>query len=119
MEGQYVLDGCEYEDLESYVCTGIFGFCGCVGESALRIIDKALDHFSTCRDKGTYWDDLVKEVFNGDEGSAYIVSSLLDNTELIEHGMAIRGSWLTDKGTEVHSDIKKIISLWDNQSQVT
>lgn len=117
MAWEFELDGVNYEDLESYIMTGIFGFCGCTGGEALVVIDKVLTHYDAAQYSGVYWEALVKDVFNGDEGSAYIVANLLDNTGLIEHGIAIRGAWLTDKGREVWVDIKKVIKKWAEEDK--
>ena len=99
MEKWITVDGVSYPCFADYVSTGIYDLCGCVdAEGILNIIDKTFNHFHTAIDRGVYWEALVEEVFNGNEVFAYWVASVLDSKGQLEHGIAIRGSWITEEG---------------------
>ena len=104
-------EGVSFKDAKSFISISVFGICGCSGEEWVEIIVKTLIHFNTWIDTGKYWGDLVKDVYLDNESAAYIVANLLDNKGFIEHGTAIRGSWITDKGKELLSDIQEIFEI--------
>lgn len=108
-------DGCHYESDAELLAIGVFNLCGCSDEyESFKVIRDTLTHFNEWREKNTYWNDLVKTVFNGVEGAAYLVCGLIDD-KFIEHGTAIRGSWLTDEGKALLVDLNRIINQLDNQ----
>ncbi|MBD3004697.1 hypothetical protein [Streptomyces sp. 5-10] len=48
----------------------------------------------------------------GNDGSAHLVLSMLTRAELIEHGGAVGGSWLTPKGAW-YRDALRLIDSWE------
>ncbi len=114
-DGYYDKDECYYKDTESFIITGIFDLAD--GREAIETIAKVFEHFNTWTETNKYWDDLVNDVFNGNEGAAYISASLLDNKGFIEYGTSIRGSWLTDEGKEIYADCLEIIERWANETR--
>jgi hypothetical protein len=86
-------------------------FCGCGDrEAAFDIIYKVLDYCRKWTNEGIYIDWLVKNVFNGNEGAAYFVLYSLDKIGLTEHGSSIHGSWLTEKGQCLISDLEVLLN---------
>lgn len=90
----------EYEDVQEILYNEL-GFCGCIGVEPLEKIYKCLlwaNREDDQEPRVILFNDFVTEIFQGDLGSAYCVLMLLENAYLLEHGVSIRGAWLTEKG---------------------
>jgi hypothetical protein len=74
--------------------------CGCADEAAMltKVRDVMADLALSGSDAQVPWDRLVAKHFHEDEALAYLVMGHLDHAGLIEHGVAIRCSWLTEDG---------------------
>ena len=113
-EGWYQKDGCTYTDIESFIATGLFGFCGCGNnESAIEYVYKAM--CLVWKLKTVVWEKkLDYEIwrteigifFNSDDGAEYFMWYFLDNAGLTEHGGSVPG-WLTADGEELLDDIER------------
>ena len=77
-------------------------FCGCGSpEAACR---RLLDILALC----PLYDN--REAFKRlvpDDGIEMLLLYTLDHFDLIEHGVGIGGSWLTDKGTQVREALRR------------
>jgi hypothetical protein len=76
---------------ENQLMISNLGICGCVPDDLYKVFHKYLKGFS----ENIYYDKIEP---NDTELVRYLVLIHLDKIELIEHGTAIRGSWLTEKG---------------------
>lgn len=117
--GYYDQEGCYYEDAESFIATGILGFCGCgMPDDAVEYVRKALQLIDDLtqlvyEEKLTIeqWKEREKLIFT-DYGAEYFMWYFLDNKKLTEHGVSVPG-WLTEKGTELLSDLIELSKLKD------
>lgn len=87
----------------------ILGFCGCSNE---EIIDDVINVFKCfIRDRkgefNAYYTHIAKEL-NLDLKYVELILYLLDDKGLLEHGTAIRGSWLSDKGEEIAKKYEEV-----------
>lgn len=95
----------------------IFGLCGCVGEEP--IVDLAVKLLKDFRRefKEIDGDDEPVEKrwkkrfidFEEDPIKYYLVTHLLEEANLIEHGTSVRFPWLTSLGEEWLSDYENIV----------
>ena len=116
-DGYYDQDGCYYEDAESFIATGVLGFCGCgMPDVALEYVRKALQIVDDLKQlvyekKLTYeqWEERKKKVF-ANKGAEYFMWYFLNNKELTEHGVSVPG-WLTKKGIELLADLTELSAL--------
>jgi hypothetical protein len=112
MDNWIEIDGVSYPELIDYVVGEVIGVCGCADMDGIcDYMDKVFNHFNTAQERGVYWDTLVDEVFKGNETFAYLLVGRMDHAELLEHGISMRGSWLTDKGRELWVDVKKCLEI--------
>jgi len=116
-DGSYTDEvGIYYEDAESFIATGILGFCGCgCPDDALYYVRDCLHHVNEIKEK--VWENKItfeehqangKKIFSS-VGAEYFAYYFLDNKELTEHGSSVPG-WLTQKGIEVLEDINELIN---------
>lgn len=113
-DDKYEYDGIEYDDAESFLWCGLFGFCACGPNDRTEIVRKGLAHLQsrsefwhkdepqTKEQNDTFyaqWNEEARRIF-GNEESRYFFYYWADKEDLTEHGGAIPG-WLTDKGEEV------------------
>lgn len=108
-KGWIGLDECLYKSEKDFLLEYILWACDCSDYlSSFKLIRDTLNHFDNSLEKGTDWKDLVSNVFNGVEGAAYLVCSII-NDDFIEHGISIRTSWTTEDGKELLKDLNRII----------
>lgn len=94
-DGWYVLDNVHYESIKGLVHSGIFGFCGCVEEDVTSVV-----LINRLKELANDWPN-HREAWNKEHNSLfYFIEQKLDDAGLIEHGSAIRCSWINDKGRE-------------------
>ena len=100
-------DGCDYDNLLDYICTGLLKWCGCGSpESALIYLRDTLadiQHRSEVEWKQNppiYAGKLSARMAALPDGLQYIYWYWIDNMELIEHGGSVGGSWLTERGRQ-------------------
>ncbi len=85
------------------IARGHLGPCGCIGDEMLQKVIDLLAYLGPEPYKipDTYtFDGLVKDLCHGDEGLAYCLLMIADWYGFIEHGSAIRWSWLLPKGKD-------------------
>lgn len=79
-----------------------FGACGCSDiEDMIRVIKMLLEWASSSSAPRKY-----DTLFN-DDGVFYLLAGRLDSMGFIEHGVSIRFSWITDKGTSLLNALNK------------
>lgn len=104
-EDRFYYGDCSYDTLEDALLIGVFGCCGCAeAEPVFKIMLSILVYFN---DKKTY-KEITADILNGDLGAYYIATGILDRQGLIEHGVAIRYCWLTEKGKQILDLLKGI-----------
>lgn len=97
-------DGCTYEDLNSAIWVGIFGFCGCGDpDYQLEKIYQVLKMLNL----GESNKNAYKPFYSTNEYDIYLY--LLDKYEFTEHGSIINCSWLTEKGTALLYVLRHIL----------
>jgi hypothetical protein len=75
-----------------------FGLCGCSDEAAMvEPIKRVLTWAATPAENKTNGETLFPESI----GCFYIIAGILSDLDYIEHGSAIRYSWLTSTGEEL------------------
>ena len=95
-------------DLLAFLYEG-FSLCGCEDlSSVIETIIKTLSWAQEPTDKRLKYTSLFKNY-----GVFYIIAGILDNLDLIEHGIAIRFPWITERGKALLSllesrDVNKI-----------
>lgn len=97
-------DGVSHTSPSQWLFTGIMGGCGC--GSSEEFADEALkllNNFALPHDKRNM--DAYSDRFTE------LLAHWLDSAGLIEHGSNIGGSWLSEKGQQVHDAIKKLAPL--------
>ncbi len=95
-------DGVSSNSPFEWLFTGILGGCGCGGADELgERAYKILDLFATPHMERTW------SVYNNDVDE--VLAHWLDSKGLTEHGGSISGSWLTEKGTQIHTSIKGLL----------
>jgi hypothetical protein len=99
------VDGCSYESDKDFISGYYFDLCGCIHDVWVPVI---ISCFEYCESENKNFENFVNEVFNGNEGSAYLVLNTLDKKEYIEHGFAIRYPWLSGLGKQLLHDMKII-----------
>lgn len=99
----YEIDGCEYEDLESYIQCGVLGHCGCgTVRSHLLYILGGLELIKKWSDPTmggiTYkaYRELATKHFTNDVAENFFYY-IADKEDWVEHGTCLPG-WLTAKG---------------------
>ena len=116
-DGSYIdEDDCTYEDAESFILSGILGFCGCgMPEDTGKYIRDVLMHVDKLAnlsrgegwvDRYAEWGSDGKKIF-ANSGSEYFAYYVLSEKELTEHGGSVPG-WLTDKGRDVLKDLSEL-----------
>ena len=113
-DGYYDQDNCYYEDAESFIATGMLGFCGCgMPEAALEHVRKALQLVDDLEQlvweqsmRYKEWEKRKEGVF-ASEGAEYFMWYYLDNKGLTDHGSSVPG-WLTDKGEALLLDLTEL-----------
>lgn len=105
-----------YEDAESFILSGILGFCGCgMPEDAGRYIRDVLKHIEILANlsrevdwSANYasWTEQGKKLF-ASQGAEYFAYYVLSEKELTEHGGSVPG-WLTEKGKNVLNDLTEL-----------
>ena len=112
-DGYYDQDKCYYEDAESFISTGVLGFCGCgMPDAVLEHVRKALQIVNDIGEKKLTYEQLEerkKEVF-ANKGAEYFMWYFLDNKKLTQHGGSVPG-WLTKKGIELLADLTELNTL--------
>jgi hypothetical protein len=96
-------NGCAWDSEEDYFFMEVCGFCGCSDREILDDLLTILDKMANDRENCYY----TKLGIAGPEKYIEALLGILDNAGLIEHGTAIRGSWLTEAG----GDICKLLKL--------
>lgn len=92
-------------DVKAYLYNE-FGVCGCFElEYTINTIVNALEW---AKDKKWSSENIYYTELYNDTGLFYIVFGQLDRCDLIEHGTSIRCPWLTEKGKDFLSALKKI-----------
>lgn len=124
-KGEYWIDesGGQYLDVESFIETGLFGFCGCGNPSAVReYVRKSLQLVADRKQK--VWEDKMSfdewkkekdELFKTDEAELFMWY-WLDNKGYIEHGSLVPG-WLTVDGEELLSDLTELSKQLTNETK--
>ena len=81
------------------------GLCGCVDK------ELANDMISVLKETGKkeFYIDKICERTGFEYKYVLCILCWLDDKELIEHGTAIRGSWITEKGKILLSNNKKVV----------
>lgn len=79
-----------------------FGDCVC-SETEILINDLIilLEHLSVDIEQRMHYSKLFKEL-----GYYYVLTGILNDIEMIEHGTSIRFPWLTEKGKVFLNDLK-------------
>lgn len=95
-----------YEHKEDYI-NNIFDICGCSENTWMQVVIDILDYINQ---EDTMARETIDTIFYGNSGLFYLVMNQLDNIGLIEHGIAIRGAWITDYGKEILEDLKIILA---------
>lgn len=102
--------GGQYLDIESFIETGLFGFCGCGQPSETReYVRQSLQLISDRRELGlTYeqWSERAKELFKTGVAE-YFMWYWVDSKGYSEHGGSVPG-WLTEDGKEILSDLNEL-----------
>lgn len=103
----YLMDGTHYETGLSLICHGMLETEDC--DEVAQIILDTLIHLNARPETGKYHDDLVREIFGGVEGAAYITLSILDNKGFVDYGVSIRGAWPEPSGLELIDDLIELL----------
>lgn len=98
-------EGVTWESKESIFFVGLLDLCGCYSEETYR---RCWGVFATlCEaEEMIYYDALAKKV-GIDEPQCEMILMLLNNADLLEHGVACRGSWPTGRGMQVYEFMTK------------
>lgn len=110
--GMYVGEnGCSYEDGETAIHEGVFGFCGC-GEPwvNLKNVCSYLSLVQVSRQISYEEIDKVCENLWGKSGRDLflILAYVCDKAGLTEHGSSVNRSWLNEKGEMILHDLKNM-----------
>lgn len=106
-------DRCAYDSKYKLLTIGKLEFCGCMNQEVIEDILRVLKDFSMRGETHhTYYTDMAKRL-KFDEKYLLLIYQYLDGLGFLEHGTAIRGSWLTEKGERLIEDFKEffIISM--------
>lgn len=95
------------ESITIALCLG--DYAGTDETGQLALLYSVLSHFNNSDSLGLSFDDLVSKCFHGDQALAYIVCNLMLSNGVLECGVSVRCSWLTEKGKQVFEDIKAIM----------
>lgn len=87
------------EQQQELLINNIRGVCGCTDDELQEDILKVIYHLYNNKDEhgNRYITDIV-ESLKMDYNYVLAILTILDASDLIEHGSSIRGSWLTGKG---------------------
>ena len=87
-------------------------FCGCMEDDVVKDF-RAMLNIMNSKENGYCWyEDLMAEL-KLDEKYIYVLLQIATNADLIEHGSAIRGSWLTDAGKQYLTQPVEYTEEWD------
>lgn len=103
-----------YPDVEAAI-TRDLGWCGCGDPTAaLKYLHTGLEACRLYWAKEVSFEDRYK-MFHSD-GEMYFFLYWADAKELMEHGGSVGGSWLTEKGKVLLSDIDNYFKEIDNDN---
>lgn len=96
-------NGCSWESPEQFVMVGILGACGCgdsdeYGMLAIEVLRQIPLTYEEKKANGFY-EDKTKG----------LMLFFLDEAGLIEHGSSVNGSWLTENGKQLLTNIDSLI----------
>jgi hypothetical protein len=96
-------EGVSWASPLTWLWCGVLGGCGCgSSEDIEKIAWDVLDLFSQKHADRT-WSVYDKLEFE-------IIAHWMDNKDLLEHGSSVAGSWLNEKGEEVHKILKGLLT---------
>lgn len=104
--------GCTWDSRKEYFWCEILGFCGCYSESLYALTFSILAKLYAAKCAGTSYYYIEKPEVEFVRGVAIprvptdtdlreLVLHVFDGKKLAEHGTAVRGCWLTDRGLQV------------------
>ena len=100
MDSEYICSqGLTWNNKKEYIWSGFMGFCGCYDETLYNLFFRTLDLLYFAKNKEPFYYDGTLE--------QELILHCLDSKDLIEHGTAIRSSWLTGKGVEFYENFLK------------
>lgn len=104
-------NGFYYSNYRDYVFTELLDYCGCYDQDLYDDIFKVLLAYDVEIGQSPYVTDLGIEP----QKYAELILHDLNRIGLLEHGSAVRASWVTDEGREVIKKIKEEISRANNE----
>jgi hypothetical protein len=94
-DGYYDENGCFYEDAEEFIQCHILNSCGCGSpDRNTRYVYNVLKRIENCKTEDT--------------DTEYFALYVFDKLWLTEHGGSIGGSWLSEKGKQLLSDMREL-----------
>lgn len=108
-EKDYRLDGddCTFQDVLDVVMVGIFNLCSCFDHEIWNDMLIILKTFQEAQAQEAFVHCTELKI-EGPEKYKELLLHLLHNKHLTTHGSSARGSWITEKGSELYSDIVKL-----------
>ena len=95
---------------EPWPAVAALDVCGCAQREVLEWVRDVLRAYKAPEVPlyigGEIRPAILTELFPVDDRQLHVLLSFLDNANLIEHGVAIRGSWITDTGMRVLADLE-------------
>lgn len=101
--------GDDENDFLTDFAVDVLEFCGCIDGSVILDIWRVFKRFD--REVSPYITNLVTELHFSYK-YVHLILNVLDEKGLLEHGTAVRGSWLTDYGKDV---LKRLKDLWNEK----
>lgn len=94
-DGYYDENDCFYEDAEEFIQCHILNFCGCGSpDRNIQYVYNVLKRIESNKTEDT--------------DTEYFALYTLDKLGLTEHGGSIGGSWLSEKGKQLLSDMREL-----------
>jgi hypothetical protein len=88
-------DGTTWDSYEEYVTIGLCGLCDCGRESIKS------DIITLLRDIENLWDDFPDTEYHE------LILHLLNDKGLMEHGTSVSGSFLSEQGHAIRSELRR------------
>jgi len=101
-------EGCSWESIEDWFLIDQFGLCGCYDETIVLEIRTLLKELYNAHkaDKSFYYTDPKAQDRNlFFDAFRELILHRFDRKGWTEHGIGVRGCWLTDKGVEMYEKI--------------
>ena len=101
-------NGCNYNSPTRYL-SSVIGLCGCASDSIEELAVYLMKKMYEARINDTSFYYEYKDKTELEQDHQELMLHMLGHADLTEHGSAVRGSWLTDKGVEMCKILFEVI----------